>query len=194
MNDAMSRLRAADPAILAHPDSRSPQARALLDRVRSAPPAHRPRRRWLVGAAVATVAAAAATFLVVEPASAYTVDRNADGSLAVTFRADRLGDPAELNAALKRAGARTTVIRMSATCTAPLDLDPAFPFGSPDVERYPVSYRVGDNSLLITIRPEKIPAGEQLAFGFWRGDKIITARPAVVRSLPPCMALPDRFR
>jgi hypothetical protein len=194
MKDALARLRAADPAARA-PDPRSPEARALLDRVMSSSvPPRRRTKRLVVGISVATVAAAVAAFFVVDPAAAYTVDRNADGSLAVTFKADRLGDPAKLNASLARAGARTTVMRMTTACTTPLDLDPAFPFGSPDVDRYPVSYRLGDDSVLITIRPEKIPAGESLAFGFLHHDHDTVVRPAVVRSMPPCMARPDRLR
>jgi hypothetical protein len=205
MNDTLHRLRAADPAlVMTEPDPGDARARALLDRVLAAPQAspRRGRRRLVgavAGAAVAGVAVAA--LLIAEPAAAYTVDRRADGSIAVSFRAARLKDADRLNAELARAGARTVVVRMvpAGQCTAPLDLDPAFPFvatATPEeLNRYPVSYQVRDSSVVITIRPDRIPAADTLAFGYAmrndRGGRTTIVVPAVVRTMPACMAVPD---
>jgi hypothetical protein len=208
MNDTLDRLRAADPALaMTEPDPRHPQARALLERVLAAPqasPRRHGRRRLVVSAVAATVAAAAAAFFVAEPAAAYTVDKNADGSIAVSFFASRLTDTRELNADLARAGARTVVMRMipADQCTTPLDMDPSFPFlttATPEeLNRYPVSYRVQDGGMVITIRPDKMPPGDTLAFGYAVRDddqgRTTIAVAAVVRTLPSCMAIPQRAR
>jgi hypothetical protein len=204
MNDTLARLRAADPTLTTtDADPRDPQARALLDRVLAEPQESRPprrRRRLVAAVAGATVAAAATAFLVTEPAAAYTVDKRDDGTVGVTFRADRLKDTRKLNAELARAGARTTVLRMvpADRCTAPLDMDPMFPFlttaTQAELDRYPVSYRPLDDGVVITIRPDKIPAGDTLAFGYAirkdRDGSTTIVVPAVVRTLPPCMAIP----
>lgn len=204
MNDALDRLRAADPALAAHDtDPHSSHARALLERVLTdspVPPPRRVRRRLAIGITAATVAAAAAAFFIVEPAAAYTVDRNADGSVVFSFRASRLNNPAKLNADLARAGARTVVIQMvpADQCTAPLDMDPAFPFRNDltqeQLDRYPVSYRPVKNGVVVTIQPAKVPAGETLAFGYAirddRDGQTTFVKPAVVRTLPSCMAIP----
>ncbi|WP_426514935.1 hypothetical protein ACPPVO_34430 [Dactylosporangium sp. McL0621] len=206
MNHTLDRLRAADPALMTtDADPRDRQARALLERVLAAspaPPGRHGRRRLVVAVAGATVAAAATAFFAAEPAEAYTVDRHADGSIAVSFRADRLKDTDKLNAELARAGARTVVIRMipADRCTTPLDMDPLFPFlatATPEeLDRYPVSYQAEDTGVLITIRPGKIPAADTLAFGYVRRkdrDGYTTiAVAAVVRTLPSCMAIPNR--
>jgi hypothetical protein len=199
MNDALTRLRAADPAGATAADPRSPQAQALLERIVAEPAPTRKRRRQLVaGIASAALAAAVATFLVVDPASAYTVDRRADGSVVVTFRAERLKDPAKLNAELRRAGARTVLIRMvpADRCTQALDQDPAFPFrtyATPgELDRYPVSYQPEKGGVRIFIRPGKMPPGDTLAFGFLHDGHDTIVRPAVVRTVPSCMARPAR--
>jgi hypothetical protein len=207
MNDALGRLRAADPArTMTEPDPRDTHARALLERVLAAPqqsPRRHGRRRLVAAVAGATVAAAAAAFFIAEPAAAYAVDKHADGSIAVSFNAKRLNDTAKLNADLARAGARTVVVRMvpADQCTAPLDLDPMFPYLPPtatqeELNRYPVSYQSRDGGVVITIRPDKMPVGDTLAFGYAirdiPGGRDTTAKPAVVRTLPPCMAIPAR--
>jgi hypothetical protein len=158
----------------------------------------------VLGVVGAAVAAAATAFFIAEPASAYTVDKHADGSVAVSFRADRLKDTTKLNAELARAGAHTVVIRMipADQCTPPLDMDPAFPFlatATPgELDRYPVSYRFDDTGVVITIRPGKIPAADTLTFGYAiRNDhdgRTTIAVAAVVRTLPSCMAIPNRAR
>lgn len=205
MNDTLGRLRAADPALtVTEPDPHEPQARALLERVLAAPqvsPRRHGHRRLVAAVASATVAAAAAAFFIAEPAAAYAVDKHADGSIAVSFRAARLQNTSDLNAELARAGARTVVMRMvpADQCTAPLDMDPMFPFlatATPEeLNRYPVSYQIQDGGLVITIRPDKMPAGDTLAFGYAirdiPGGRSMTAKPAVVRTLPSCMAIPD---
>ncbi|GHJ45252.1 hypothetical protein Cs7R123_25940 [Catellatospora sp. TT07R-123] len=212
MNDsraeALARLRAADPATDT-PDPRTPQARALLEQVLATadtpPPAtSRRRRRFALGFAAAAAAAVTATFAVVLPASAYTVDQRADGSVAVVIRASQLDDPARLNRALARAGARTVALEMvpADRCPTPPDADPAFPMlvdPTPEelaasLARFPVDYRQGDGTVLITIRPWLIPAAETLVLGYavvdGRGDRTTYVRPVVVRSLPACLAIP----
>jgi hypothetical protein len=208
MNDTLGRLRAADPALtITEPDSREPQAQALLERVLAAPqgvPRRHGRRRVVTAAAGATAAAAAAAaaLLIVNPGAAYAVDKQADGSVAVSFKSARLKNTRALNAELARAGARTVVIRMvpAGRCTTPLDMDPMFPFlttATPEqLNRYPVSYQLTDGDMLITIRPDKMPAADTLAFGYATRDdpdgRTTIAVAAVVRTLPPCMAIPKR--
>ncbi|GAB3829434.1 hypothetical protein ACFPIJ_32360 [Dactylosporangium cerinum] len=205
MNDTVDRLRAADPTrTMTDADPGDPQARALLARVLAVPqesPRRRGHRRLVAAVAGTAVAAAATAFLITEPAAAYTVDQRADGSIGVSFRAARLKDTKKLNAELARAGARTVVIRMvpADRCTAPLDMDPLFPFltsATPaDLDRYPVSYQLRDEGVIITIRPDKMPAADTLAFGYAiRKDhdgSTTIAVPAVVRTLPACMAVPN---
>jgi hypothetical protein len=208
MNDTLARLRAADPALaMPDPDPRDSQAQDLLGRVLAAAqasPGRHGRRRLVAAVAGATVTAAATAFFIVEPAVAYTADKRADGSIAVSLRADRLKDTDKLNAELARAGARTVVIRMvpADQCTTPLDMDPMFPFlttATPEqLNRYPVSYQNQDTGVVITIRPDKIPAAGHLAFGYAirndREGRTTIAVPAVVRTLPSCMAIPNRPR
>lgn len=167
-------------------------------------PGRRPRRKLvLAAAAVVTVAGAAAAFFVASPTAAYAVDKHADGSIAVSFNANRLQDTSALNAELARAGARTVVIRMvpADQCTAPLDMDPMFPYLPPsatqeELDRWPVSFQIHDGGLVITVRPGKMPAGDTLAFGYAirnnSGGRDTLGKPAVVRTLPPCMAIPVR--
>jgi len=167
-------------------------------------PGRRPRRTLvLAAAAVVTVAAAATAFFVARPTAAYAVDKHADGSIAVSFNANRLQDTRALNAELARAGARTVVIRMvpADRCTAPLDMDPMFPYLPPtatqdELDRWPVSFQIRDDGLVITIRPGKMPAGDTLAFGYAirsiPGGRDMFGKPAVVRTVPPCMAIPAR--
>ncbi|MBV1856133.1 hypothetical protein [Catellatospora tritici] len=212
MNDrtaqALARLRAADPAPTA-PDPRHPQARDLLSRVLdspdTAPPAPaRNRRRLVVGFAGAVAVAAAGVFALAQPAAAYTVDRHPDGTVAVVIRPSQLHSPDKLNAALARVGARTTVLPMvpAGQCTTPPDIDPAFRM--PDdptpeqvaaqIARFPVDYRLGDEEVLITIRPWLIPSADTLALGyaFAAGPDGPTTyvRPAVVRTMPGCLPIP----
>jgi hypothetical protein len=208
MNDTLGRLRAADPALtMTEPDPRDPPAQALLERVLATPqvsPVRHGHRRLIAAVTSATVAAAVAAFFIAEPAAAYTVDKHADGSIAVSFRAARLKDTNKLNAELARAGAHTVVMRMvpADRCTTPLDMDPRFPFlttATPEeLNRYPVSYQVQDSDMLITIRPDKIPAADTLAFGYAirddREGRTTIAVAAVVRTLPSCMAIPNRAR
>ncbi|MCP2328455.1 hypothetical protein HDA40_006962 [Hamadaea flava] len=207
MTDPLDRLRAADPARThTDPDPRGSQALALLERVLDTPaePLPKRNRRRLMAAVTGTaVAAAVAGFFVATPAAAYTVDKRPDGSVHFSFRAERLKDTAKLNKELARAGARTVVMRMVAAdrCTEALDMDPAFPFlttATPeDLERAPVAYRVADGDVIITVRPEKIPAVDTLSFGYAtrtdRDGRTTIVVPAVVRTLPSCMAIPERL-
>jgi hypothetical protein len=86
-------------------------------------------------------------------------------------------------------------------CTAPLDMDPMFPYlpstaTQEELDRWPVSFRIQDGGLVITIRPGKMPAGDTLAFGYAirniPGGRDTLGKSAVVRTLPPCMAIPAR--
>jgi len=166
-----------------------------------------PRRKLvLAAAAVATVAAAGTAFFIASPTAAFAVDKHADGSIAVSFNANRLQDTSELNAELARDGARTVVFRMvpADQCTTPLDMDPMFPYLPPtasqeELDRWPVSFHIiQGEGLVITIRPDKMPAADTLAFGYAirdiPGGRDTFGKPAVVRSLPPCMAIPPRAR
>jgi hypothetical protein len=78
-------------------------------------------------------------------------------------------------------------------------MDPMFPFlttATPEqLDRYPVSYQPNDSGVVITIRPDKIPAADTLAFGYATRDdrdgRTTIAKPAVVRTMPSCMAIPN---
>lgn len=165
-------------------------------------PVRRPRRKLVLAAAAAvTVAGAGAAFLIASPSAAFAVDKHADGSIAVSFNAKRLQDTSQLNAELARDGARTVVMRLvpAGQCTAPLDLDPAFPYLPPtatqaELDRWPVSFQLQDDGLVITIRPDKMPAADTLVFGYAirdiPGGRDTFGKPAVVRAVPPCMAIP----
>ncbi len=219
VDQAMARLRAADPA--PHPatettDPHSPMARAMLERVLATPqttagaaetPAPRRRRRFALGFGAAGAVAAVTAFTVLQPWSAgpaYSFEDRLDGSVAVTFRPDQLRDPATLNAELARRGARTVVMAMVAAgqCPAEPDLDPSFRLLVDPTEqelaeqlaKWPVKYELHEESVLITILPERIPQGESLVFGYALltagGERTTMVRPAVVRSVPACLAQP----
>jgi hypothetical protein len=203
---ALARLRAADPALAVRPDRQAPEARAMLETVlvareetpRKVAPV---RRRLAIGLAGAAAVAAVSTIAVLEPwsggdpASAYTLGRNPDGSLAVTFQASRLTDPARLNAELAREGARTIVMTMvpAGRCAEPSGVVPLFQ----RVTDSPVDYsQTGDEAPLIIIKPWLIPAGEMLVLGYAvrNGDRDRTTmvRPVLATSPPPCLAIPTR--
>jgi len=206
---ALARLRAADPAAdpaaVGQSDPNTPEARAMLDRVLMAQDeqprvAVRSRRRLVVGLAGAAAVAVVTTLAVLgpwpggEPASAYNVDRHADGSLAVTIRAARLTDTAKLNAELARQGARTTVMAMvpADRCPTPAAVDPRFEL-RPGI---PVDYeQAGNGSVLIVIKPWNIPAGDALVIGYTirndREGRTTLVRPVVVTSAPSCLAIPS---
>ena len=119
-------LRDADPAAGLQPDADSPEALALLARIVSAPPprsrvAARPSgvaiRRIAVGG---VLAGAAVTFALAAPmpwnqgesgsgAAAYAVTRDDAGAVHFAVHWSRLTDPAKLQTALDRAGARTRI-------------------------------------------------------------------------------------
>ncbi|MFE9694722.1 hypothetical protein [Micromonospora sp. NPDC005806] len=213
---ALARLRAADPAVT-RPDPYGPEARTMLARILAAQDAHPQvrsrhvgRRRLAIGLAGAA-AAAAATALVVaepwstgEPASAYTVDRHADGSVAVTIRPTQLRNPAELNAALARAGARTVAMAMvpADRCTTPPDIDPAFQLpADPTPEqvadqlaRSPITYELRDDGVRMVIKPWQIPAADTLVVGYAistnREGRTTLVRPVVVVTAPSCLGAP----
>lgn len=135
-------LRDADPARGLGADATSPDARAMLADILAQPrPAHRhramqmprgPVRRVLVGG---VLAGALATVALAAPmpwdgggsglgSSAYAVTRGDDGSVHIAVRWSQLTDPAGLQRALDRAGARTKVI-VHTVGTGPLCIAPA---------------------------------------------------------------------
>jgi hypothetical protein len=208
---ALRRLRAADPATDS-PDPHDPYARAMLARVLAcdtdrpgevavaAPAPPRPVRRRLAIAATGVVATATATALAISTpwargpqASAYTVDRHRDGSVAVTVHINQFKDPAKLNAELRRAGARTALVPMLAgnLCTTRPAIDQGFQakvaptedgvttirtdgpmllMGTPDAEpyyaRFTAAYLIMGTDASFVIRPWKIPARDTLVIGF----------------------------
>ncbi|WP_027343235.1 hypothetical protein [Hamadaea tsunoensis] len=188
---ALARLRAADPA--ADLDPGVPSAvpdPALLTEI-AAEPARRswlrsPRRRW--AAAGTAVAAAVAVLFVSAPwSAAYAVEKQSDGTVAVSFDAARLGDPGRLNRDLARAGARTVVMRMVSQADCPT------PRPTPGV-RLPVDYRPREDGVGIVVRPWEIPPGDILVFGYAihqkPGDRVTLVRPMVVHQLPSCIGEP----
>jgi hypothetical protein len=118
-----TRLHEADPARGLEADARSDAAQALLARIVATPSDHRPSRRSpvtrpsarriAVGVACAAAAAVAALLAPMPwrhgpgtPSAAYAVTTGAGGAVHVSVQWDRLRDPAALQAALDRAGAR----------------------------------------------------------------------------------------
>lgn len=130
-------LRAADPAGDLMPDCDSAEARTILRDIVSEPRGaahrHRPQRRMgrlVLGGVLAGAAAATVISLTVPdggPAyspAAYTVARRPDGSVRVVVHWSELRNPAKLQAALDRAGARTRVLTGTAIVNQPLPKTP----------------------------------------------------------------------
>lgn len=214
LDTARARLRAADPADPVDPHDSS--ARAMFERIVTDPsePVHvrtrSPRRRLaLAGAAVAAVAATVTAGVVTTPWShghpsnaAFAVDRKPDGSIGVAIEWDQLVDPAALNAELARLHARTVVFRQSQTCHAPLAVDRAEQYRT-DGHRHIVTpwvkFPEDGGRGLITIYPQKIPAGDTIVFAYQLAVSSGTRAPdgqpyvagsygaVVVRSVPPCV-------
>lgn len=121
-----TRLRDADPARAFDPDPRSATAQAMLARIVTTPRDEQPSRRtWKTSPSAtriaigATLSAAAVTAALVvgipwnhgvgTTAAAYAVTTGTDGAVHVSVHWNRLRDPAALQAALNRAGARVVV-------------------------------------------------------------------------------------
>lgn len=211
MNDrsstALARLRAADPAPPA-PDLHDPYARAMLDRVLAAaetPPAPaRPARpRLAMALAGAAVLGAAGVLAVAEPwaapAEAYSVGTNADGSVVVSFDAAELADPAKLNAALARAGARTVVMAMvpDGRCAEQPALDAGYRLpvpGTPEHTTTPLEYQLREDGVFVVIRPQHLPPADTLVIGYAIDDdtegRSTMVRPVVVTTVPSCLVRP----
>ncbi|WP_144120099.1 hypothetical protein [Catellatospora sichuanensis] len=206
-SDTLARLRAADPAPPA-PDPHDPYARAMLDRVLTAhgtPPTRpRPARRRLAMALAGAAVFAAAGVLAVaepwaEPAEAYSVGTNADGSVEVSFDAAELTDPAKLNAALARAGARTVVMGMvpDGQCTGEPAYDVVYELpvpGTPEHATTPLEYQLREDGVFIIIRPQYLPAADTLVIGYaidhLADGRSTMVRPVVVMTVPSCLARP----
>jgi hypothetical protein len=134
-------LRDADPARGLDTDSSSPQAQALLARVLALPPQrpgavhrladHRSVRRIAIGG---LLAGAAATVALAAPlpwddgagttGAAFAVTAEAGGAVRVSVHWEELSDPAALQTALDRAGARIK-IRIETATGSGLDTCPA---------------------------------------------------------------------
>ncbi|GAA1363057.1 hypothetical protein [Catellatospora chokoriensis] len=204
---ALARLRAADPAPTGA-DPHDPYARAMLDRVLTGTeiPQLRPRparRRWALALAGTAVFAAAGVLAVAgpwsAPAEAYSVATNADGSVEVSFDAAKLTDPAKLNAALARAGARTVVLGMApdGQCTGRPSFDVTYELpvpGTPEFATSPIEYRMGEDGVFIIIRPQYLPAADTLVIGYsidhGTEGRSTMVRPVIVTTVPSCLTRP----
>jgi hypothetical protein len=213
MNDiqaaALTRLRAADP-VNAAPDSRGAVAHAMLERVLAAADAPartptRPLRRWIAAGCVGAAAAAVFTILAVTTpwsqgpaASAYTVVRLPDGTLAVTIKLGQLNDPAQLNAELRRENARTVALPMVPANQCSVSSSVSAPFADPDPNPADqaalyqvVSLAPGPERASLIINPQKIPANETLVIAIYhlpQGQGRIILR--IVPSVPRCLPAP----
>ncbi|MEU8076272.1 hypothetical protein AB0B31_12575 [Catellatospora citrea] len=211
MNDrsstALARLRAADPAPPVA-DPHDPYARAMFDRVLTTPgapppPPRRARRRLALALAGTAVFAAAGVLAVAEPwadpAEAYSVGTNADGSVEVSFDAAELTDPAKLNAALARAGARTVVMGMvpDGQCAGQPTFDVTYELpvpGTPEFATSPLEYQMREDGVSIIIRPQYLPAADTLVIGYSidhdAEGRSTMVRPVVVATVPSCLTRP----
>jgi hypothetical protein len=164
--DTSTALRTADPAAGIHPDPSAPEATRILAGVLATPRMTRRRsrapRRAIVGSALA-VCAALAVFVGVgsNPAShlgqaAYSVTRSTDGTVHVVVRWSALRDPAALQRALDRAGARVRifVVRDGTTLCAH-GTSGAYPQGA--VEWHAPIDANTENG--IVVHPDEFPAG-----------------------------------
>lgn len=196
LDNAMARLRAADPATTADPKDAG--ARAMFERIavstEQEPVRKRsPRRRLaLAGVAAAVVAGSAVAGVVATPWShghpadaAFAVARHGDGSISVVVRWDQLHNPAALNGRLARLHARTVVIQTSAACRASFAVDPAHNgIFHVDLTKHPelrkpgapaawlrthqpwINYSKDGTRSAFVIHPDKIPAGDTLLISY----------------------------
>jgi hypothetical protein len=206
-------LRDADPAAGLQPDADSPEALALLARIVSAAPprsrvAARPSasaiRRVAIGGVLAGVAV---TIALAAPmpwnqgqsgsgAAAYAVTRDDAGAVHFTVHWGRLTDPADLQAALDRVGARTRIFVHAASdvpqCDAPSN---SVGYSAKAVQwQHPGTADGG-----FTVRPGYFPAGGTFVIGvdlagpggstFAPGDAQLASFSAfmVVGEVPSCV-------
>ncbi|WAX56941.1 hypothetical protein M6B22_20820 [Jatrophihabitans cynanchi] len=178
MNDTA--LRNADPAADLHPDAGSPEAVALLARIVAAPqPRTRGAGRRSPAPAIGRiaigglVAGAAAAIAIVAPmpwnqgrsglgSAAYAVTRDSDGAVHFAVHWSRLTDPAGLQAALDRAGARTRIFVRPASevpdCPSPSN---TVGYSAKAVHwQHPGTADGG-----FTVRPANFPAGGTFVIG-----------------------------
>jgi hypothetical protein len=140
--DALTRLRLADPAAHQTLHSADVSARTMLEQIVAAEPSspntdappnvrHLPVRRLAVGAAVAATVVAGGAIAMpwdhgTPGSAAYAVDRHADGTIDVSIKTADFTDPAGLNAQLAADGAHTVVMKVSdpGACDTALAVDP----------------------------------------------------------------------
>lgn len=172
-------LRAADPCRHAEYDAASPHARRMLDEIvatpRVVPPGPRPRRGRVlaVGGVLALAAAAVVLAVSLSPSthhenvalgpSGYRVSTSSDGSVKVLVRWGEMKNPAALQRALDRAGARTKIWVTDARTFRP------WCTGSPAPYQHPgrplegtVDYHAPDGVDGIVVHPSKFPSGTTL--------------------------------
>ena len=161
-------LRAADPAAGVEFDAAGPAARQLLDDVLATPRRRRhvrafPARRVAVGGAVAASAAVAA-LLVHSPSqgsrigpAGFSVSRDSQGTVHAVVRWSALADPAALQAALDRAGARTKVfVEAGDSATTCRQTATTVPYSAHAVQWHAPDEANADNG--IVVRPDEFPA------------------------------------
>lgn len=160
-----SLLRAADPAAGLHTDPDG----ALLDEITATPRERAPRRRArpgrLVAGGLTAAAAAVAAVLLVNPsqhggvgAAGYTVTRDSDGTVRAVVRWSALSDPAALQAALDRAGARTKVFVERNSNTRPCRIAMyGVPYSAAAVQWHAPDDANTDDG--IVVHPAKFPRG-----------------------------------
>lgn len=124
-------LRTMDPAADVDPDPHAPEAQEMLRRILAQPAAGARRgsslRRVAVGGVLVGAAATAALVLPIPwdghgpglGGRAWAVVRHGDGSVGITVRWSELSDPAALQNALDRAGARTRILVGTETGAVP---------------------------------------------------------------------------
>jgi hypothetical protein len=146
-------------------------------------------RRRLVGAATAVVTAAGVAVGVTTYANppaappgashgtvdsalhiqtvAYTVDRNTDGTVKVTWDKQRYIDDREgLQAALREAGF-PVLIKVGEFCKGPKDDGTLDPSGTgPEVDRVVKRESEADGKVTFIFKPSAMPAGKQLFIGY----------------------------
>jgi hypothetical protein len=222
--DEITLFRTLQPAPPPDPGPLRQQARSQLDRaLRTTKPggSSRASRKWLVLAGVGAVAMAACAAIIVPVitpgkgsgsfiTSAWAVQRNPDGSVAVTFK--EVADPAGLQRALRADGIQARVMSpptkaawvkgsriQSLACNYPL----AGPWFAPArTQQAAVTWnppgagepgQLGGAGEVAVIHPSAMPSGSEL-FVVDAATKLATviSRPAVLKSdrLPPCRPVP----
>ena len=154
-------------------------------------------------------------------AAAFSVARNPDGTVGLEVRWRDLRNTDALNALLKKAGVRGEALLPTASCTARVALDPKYSTINVSLLKHPELrdpkrlaawleaqrpwLRFGkvasDDTTVFTIRPDLIPAGDQLLIPLERkrtvapdgalGTDAISVGGLIVPTLPSCVPTSD---